>query len=158
TDHAIGREWKMDPAPFGVSEGRFIPDGTRLAVRARFAPPTADGAVSVWDTATGRRLCAVSSVSGYSHTFALSADGRALLVGSNDGTVRCVEVATGGERAVFRHAGIILSVAFHPDGSKAASTSPEAPAYVWDLLGDPGSWDPARADTVWADLASTDAK
>jgi RNA polymerase sigma factor (sigma-70 family) len=159
TDHSTSREWKMDPAPFRVSsDGRFSPDGTRLAVRASFGPMTADGAVSVWDTATGRRLCAVSSVSGYRHTFALSADGRALLVGSNDETVRCVEVATGGERAAFRHAGLILSVAFHPDGTKATSSSPEAPVYIWDLLGDPGRWDPAKADAVWADLTSPDAK
>jgi hypothetical protein len=159
TDHSTGREWKMDPAPFRVSsDGRFSPDGTRLAVRASFGPMTADGAVSVWDTATGRRLCAVSSVSGYRHTFALSADGRALLVGSNDETVRCVEVATGGERAVFRHAGLILSVAFRPDGTKATSSSPDGPVYVWDLLGEPGRWDPAKADAVWNDLVSSDAK
>jgi hypothetical protein len=148
----------MDPAPLGVSEGRFSPDGTRLVVRGGFAGPLAGGAVSAWATASGRRLCAVPSVSGYPHTFALSADGRALLVGSNDGTVRCVEVATGGERAAFRHDGIVRSVAFHPDGTKAVSSSPEAPVYVWDLLGTTARWDPAQADAVWADLGSPDAK
>jgi WD40 repeat protein len=158
TDHVAGREWKMDPAPLGVTEGRFSPDGTRLAVRGDFAGALKDGAVSVWDTASGRRLCAVPSRSGYPHTFALSADGRALVVGSNDGTVRFVEVATDGERVVFRHEGPVLSVAFHPDGTRAVSSSPEAPVYVWDLLGEPGRWDPAKADAVWADLQSTDAK
>ena len=158
TDPTSGREWKMDPAPLGVSAGRFSPDGTRLVVRATFVGPLANGAVSVWDTATGQRLCAVPSVSGYPHTFALSADGRALVVGSNDGTVRCVEVATGGERAVFRDAGLILSVAFHPDGTKVASSSPDAPVYVWDLMGQPGRWDQARVDTVWTDLRSAEAK
>jgi WD40 repeat protein len=156
TDHVAGHEWKMNPAPLGgTSAGRFSPDGTRLVVRAAFAGPLAKGAVSVWETATGRRLCAVPSATGYEH---LSPDGRSLLVGSNDGTVRYVEVATGGERTVFRHAGVILSVAFHPDGTKAASSSPDAPIYVWNLLGEPGAWDPAKSDAVWADLALPDAK
>ena len=56
TNHAAGREWKMDPAPLGGASGRFSPDGTRLVIRAGFTGPLADGAVSVWDTATGRRL------------------------------------------------------------------------------------------------------
>jgi RNA polymerase sigma factor (sigma-70 family) len=158
TDHVHGREWKMTPAPLGVSRGQFSPDGTRLVICARFKGSMSNGGVSVWDTATGRQLCAVPSVSGYSYNYPLSPDGRGLLVGSNDGTVRCVEVATGGERAVFRHVGVVLSVAFHPDGTKAASSSPDGPVYVWDLLGDPGQWSKDKADAVWADLSSGDAK
>jgi hypothetical protein len=38
------------------------------------------------------------------------------------------------------------------------ASSPEAPVYVWDLLGAPGRWDPAKGDAVWADLATADAK
>jgi RNA polymerase sigma factor (sigma-70 family) len=156
TDHATGREWKMDPAPQGISQARFSKDGTRLTVQASFAGPLVNGAVSVWDTRSGRRLCAVPSLSGH---FALSADGRSLLVGSNDGTLRYVEVATGGERAVFRHDGVILSVAFDRSGLRAVASSPEAPVYVWDLThGDASRWDPAKADAAWADLASSDAK
>jgi hypothetical protein len=68
------------------------------------------------------------------------------------------EVATGGERAAYRHAARIGSLAFHPDGTRLAASSPEAPVYVWDLFGEPTRWDPARADAVWAALGSADAK
>jgi RNA polymerase sigma factor (sigma-70 family) len=159
TDHQSGREWQMDPAPFDGSQGRFSPDGTRLTLRGSFPGPLAHGAVSVWDTRSGRRLCAVPAASGYLHTFALSPDGRALLVGDNDGTMRYVEVATGGERGLFRHDGVVLSVAFDPSGLRAVSSSCEAPIYVWDLSGgDPGKWNPTTTDAVWTDLASPDAK
>jgi hypothetical protein len=53
---------------------------------------------------------------------------------------------------------MVLSAAFHPDGTRAVASSPEAPVYVWDVLGAPGRWDPAKADAVWADLGSEDAK
>jgi hypothetical protein len=52
----------------------------------------------------------------------------------------------------------LVSAAFHPDGTRAVASSPEAPVYVWDLLGEPGRWEPAKGDAVWDDLASADAK
>jgi hypothetical protein len=88
----------------------------------------------------------------------LASDNRSLLAGSMKGDLVLVEVATGGERMTFRHGGSVASAAFSSDGTKAVSTSPDGPVYVWDLLGDPGRWDAAKADAVWADLASPDAK
>ena len=155
-----GREWKLDPVPWSVySDGvRFGPDGTRLVVQGHLDRDWKRDSVSVWDAGTGRRLVSVSRPAGRVAAATLAADGRGLLVGDPDGKLALVEVATGEERAAFRHGGEVLSAAFSPDGTRAVSSSPEAPVYVWDLLGAPGRWDPAKADAVWADLASADAK
>jgi hypothetical protein len=159
TDHATGRTWKMDPVPWSVYPGGvgFSRDGTRVLLRGRFAPEELD-CVSVWDARTGRRLVTWSKRPGRADAMGLSADSRSLLVGDQNGRLSLVEVATGLERAAFEHRGEVYSAAFFPDGTRAVSSSPDGPVYVWDLLGAPGPWDAAKADAVWADLASSDAR
>jgi hypothetical protein len=136
---------------------QFSRDGTRLFGRGRYNAEYLKDTVSVWDLRTGRRLVAWTGKYALD-AHDLSADNRSLLVGDGDGRLTLVEVATGAERAHFDHRSTILSVAFLPDGSRAVASSPEAPVYVWDLIGKPGAWDTTKADAVWADLASPDAK
>jgi WD40 repeat protein len=157
-DHVAGTSWKMNPMPWVLYDGvRFSRDGTRIFGRGRYDNVSAKDTVSVWDVRSGRRLVAWTGAYGWdSHD--LSADNRSLLVGDGDGRLTLVEVATGAERAHFDHRSTILSTAFLPDGSRAVASSPEAPVYVWDLVGKPGGWDAAKVDAVWADLASLDAK
>ncbi|MBO0700744.1 MAG: hypothetical protein J2P46_20270 [Zavarzinella sp.] len=114
-------------------------------------------AVRVWKWPSGRQLLSVP-ITDFLSVVGLSPDGRACAVAENDGRLRVFEVVSGGERAAFRHGSQIDAVAFHPDGTKLAASSPEAPVYVWDLLGEPGKWDPAKANAVWANLGSADAK
>ena len=160
TDHSAGKEWKLTPAPWGIYSGGayFSDDGRRVAIRGHFGHRDEDNRLLVMDATTGRRLCDVPVLSGYVNTTPLSADGRSVVNGNNSGELVIAEVATGGPRVTFRHAGVILSAAFHPDGTKVVASSAEAPVYVWDLLGKPGPWDAAKADAVWADLASPDAR
>jgi RNA polymerase sigma factor (sigma-70 family) len=160
TDHRTGREWKMEPVPWSVYSGggRFSPDGSRLVLQGHLDGNWRQDSLSVWDVATGKRLLTRTRPGGRLAGVRLSADGRTLLVGDSEGRLALVELATGGERAAHRHGGMILSAAFHPDGTRAVASSPEAPVYVWDLLGAPGRWDPAKGDAVWADLAAADAK
>ena len=49
--------------------------------------------------------------------------------------VRVYEVAGGGERFHFRHAGEVTGLAFAPDGRTLAVASKEAPVYLWDVRG-----------------------
>jgi WD40 repeat protein len=158
TDHTTGRKWDLHPVPSSiyVGGGKFSRDGTRLVLHGHFDSPA--DSVSVWDARTGRRLMNWARGAGPVGRVTPAADYRSLLFGDAEGKLALIEVATGGERAAFRHGGQVLSSAFHPDGTKAVASSPEAPVYVWDLLGDAGKWDAAKADAVWADLASTDAK
>lgn len=159
-DHRTGREWKMDPVPWLELSGgtRFSPDGSRLVVRAWWDVDIAKEGVTVWDTKAGRRLMAWTQDVGAADAVSLAADNRSLLAGSSTGQLALLEVATGGERVSFEQGGRVLSAALHPDGTRAVSSSHGAPVYVWNLLGEPGRWDAAKSDAVWADLASTDAK
>jgi WD40 repeat protein len=166
TDHRTGRSWNIEPTT-SAGAPTFSPDGSRLVTSRRDLRTSVSwrGELSVWDVQTGRKLMTWSRPGGIPglreaivDPVALSPDNRALLVGDAAGLLSLVEVATGKERVSFRHAGGILSVAFHPDGTKAVSSGFEGPVYVWDLLADPGPWDSAKADAVWADLASPDAK
>src|SRR5262249_13596501 len=56
------------------------------------------------------------------------------------------------------HRGFTSSVALFPDGTKAVSSPPDGPVYVWELIGNPGKWDTGNADDVCKDLAAEDAK
>jgi hypothetical protein len=137
---------------------RFSPDGSKLVLQGRFDGSWKEHSVSVWDVRTGKRLLNRVRRDGRLASVCLSADGRSLLAGDGSGRLVLLEVATGGERGTYRHGGMVLSAAFHPDGTRAVASSPEAPVYVWDLLDQPGRWDRAKADAVWADLGSDDAK
>jgi WD40 repeat protein len=158
-DHLAGREWKMDPMPWLVySDGaRFSREASRLVLHGQF-DKSGNDSVSVWNTATGRRLMKWDAGSSLNASIVLAADNRSLLTGSMKGDLALVEVATGGERVNFRHGGSVGSAAFSPDGTKVVSSSPNGPVYVWDLLGETGRWEAAKADAVWNDLASSDAK
>jgi WD40 repeat protein len=160
TDHITGREWKMDPIPWSVYVGGawFSSDGSKVVLQGRFSSDWKKDSVSVWDMRTGRRLVNWERQSGRLDSDSLSRDSRSLLTGTMKGQLALIEVATGGPRASFQHFGEVLSSAFHHDGTKAVSSSPDGPIYIWDLIGDPGRWDASKADAVWADLASPDAK
>jgi WD40 repeat protein len=158
--HRAGREWKMEPMPWTIySQGAtFSRDGTRVVVHGTSDEKSQHNCVTVWDTTTGRRLMEWDRESGHLASVTLAADNRSLLAGTNTGTLAWIEVATGGERATFQHRGQVRSSAFDPTGTRAVSSSPDGPVFVWDLLGAPTPWDAANSDAVWTDLAATDAK
>jgi hypothetical protein len=72
------------------------------------------------------------------------------------------EVAGGGERFHFRHAGEVTGLAFAPDGRTLAAASKEAPIYLWDASGKLAAplpaWNAVAADRLWADLAEDPVK
>jgi|GEM_PF-5497639 len=144
--------------PGHAESATFSRDG-RLLAAVVFAPDEkkTGAAVRVWDWRNEKQLLSVT-VADFMSVVTLSADGRSCAVGDDDGRLRVFEVASGGERAAFRHGARVASVALHPDGTKVAASSPEAPVYIWDLLGEPGRWEGAKANAIWTGLASTDAK
>jgi RNA polymerase sigma factor (sigma-70 family) len=160
TDHAAKREFRLEPMPWSIytAGAQFSPDGTMVVVQGRFNQDWRQHSVAIWDTRSGRLLLSWNRQGGSLNGVRLSPDGRSIVIGDGSGKLTVVEIATGQERASFRHEGMILAVAFHADGSKLVASSPEAPIYVWDLLGDAPAWEAARVDALWADLASADAR
>jgi WD40 repeat protein/energy-coupling factor transporter ATP-binding protein EcfA2 len=62
-----------------------------------------------------------------------SPDGRRIASGSNDGTARVWEVATGQEVARMQHGGWVEAVAFSPNGKWVASGSGDGTVRVWEV-------------------------
>jgi WD40 repeat protein len=158
TDHGTNKAWAMNPMPAVIRGAQFSPDGSVLMVQGDFEGKRQSTDVTVWDVRTGRRLAGWRRPDWKPSAAALSPDGRSFLASDLDGRLALIEVATGGERVVFRHTAEVLSAAFSSDGLRAVSSGLDVPAYVWDLIGDVGRWDPTKADAVWADLAAADAK
>ena len=68
------------------------------------------------------------------NSVAFSPDGRQIISGSNDNTVKLWDAATGREIRTFSgHSDIVLSVAFSPDGKQILSGSGNGTVKLWDL-------------------------
>jgi RNA polymerase sigma factor (sigma-70 family) len=90
-----------------------------------------------------------------------SPDGKTVALPGAGGVVHLLEVATGKERQVFRgQQGALSCVAFSPDGSRLLSGSEDGTALIWNIQRAPLARVELTAkalDTLWANLADTDA-
>lgn len=138
----------------------FSADGKRFAaavVPDRPAQHTSE--VRVWDLET----CQVTETfPGYDGQPAFSPDGRTLAITLADAVV-LIEFASGQVRHVFRHHGPVRpALAWQPDGRVLATASPEAPVYLWDVVGDrtgaPLAWNAADNSRRWDELTGVAAE
>jgi WD40 repeat protein len=118
----------------------FSPDGKTLASAA---PHTqgANGPVNVvwlWDVATGQQIGRLPETLREHAVYSLSyaPDGKTLASGSDDGTIRLWEAASGQEIRRFQaDMGPVTSVAFTPDGRAIVSGHEKGIVLVWDAVG-----------------------
>jgi hypothetical protein len=162
--HAITSEF--DPTRLAVS-----PDGRLAAVADHnlnndsAGAYTLKGTIYLFDLDDGRKLGTLRGHDQRVLGLGFSRDGRTLATGSDDRTVRVWELATRKERCSFRAAGPVRSVSLSPAGRLAASSSPDAPVYVWDVYGLDTNPTSERAGSLaaealakaWANLTSPDA-
>jgi WD40 repeat protein len=106
------------PAPDGVTSVAFSRNGRMVATAGL------DGAVRIWNAATGWPTRAISSNPGGVESVTFSPDGRLLASGGGDHHVRLWDPATGAPLGVLRTVGpVATGVAFSPDGSLLAAAS-----------------------------------
>jgi WD40 repeat protein/tetratricopeptide (TPR) repeat protein/serine/threonine protein kinase len=119
----------------GLVDHQFPADGQGSAL----APPDKQGLV-IWDAGTGKRLAGFNSKNhrdALSMTF--SSDGRSLIWGGMDRSVRMCDHLTGRLQTLGAHGGLVLSVADSPDGKVIVSGGSDGALKVWnrDQLSEP---------------------
>ena len=117
----------------------FSPDSTRLAtIVFGIAQGRDPDPVSIWDTATGRRLATFPGRSEVLRNLIFTADGQSLLISSQSGVRRwCLAPEKDDkERQPIGHKDEAWSLVFSPDGSTLATGSddsePDSTIKLWD--------------------------
>lgn len=138
-DVITGREVATVRAASTVISLAFDAGGARLAT-GLWDNRRERGEVLVWDLATGRAVRAIDAGPRTVQVVALSPDGRTVAAGGYDGQpndpgwARAWDVATGHPRISLEHAGFIMALAFHPDGTRlAAGDLLHDKLHLWDL-------------------------
>jgi WD40 repeat protein len=118
---------RFDFDPHGEGTGRLISDGARLL-------EINDKRLRLWDTTTGKSIRTFGPLSDTISATALSPDGKMVLVGHTDGTVRILDGLTGEVlRSRQFHEREVTALAFAADAKTFASVSWDDSARIWDL-------------------------
>ncbi len=110
---------------------RFSSDGTRLAIG------TLKSTVNVYDVATGARVAWFPGHTEAVFAVAFSRDGRTIVSGAPDNTIRFWDVTSSGRepQVLTDHRAEVYSVRFSHDGSRLASGSFDGVVIIHDLAG-----------------------
>ncbi|MFC1766079.1 protein kinase [Planctomycetota bacterium] len=117
----------------------YSPDGKRIvsagAGAGRSGQFTMPGMMKVWDGETGAELMTLRGHKGIITSVAFSPDGKRIVSGGFDKTVRVWNAENGVELMTLRaHEGFVYSVAFSPDSKRIVSGSLDNLVKVWDAV------------------------
>ena len=128
SDAVTGQPVGAGVRKMGIPIG-FSADGKQVLTRG--------GVALLWDAATGRSIGPpLENLTTIVRSAAISPDGKALLIGFNDGTARLWCPATGQPLTPLlkEHDDRIRDVAFSPDGEFFLTGSTDKTARLWDAL------------------------
>lgn len=115
----------------------LLPEDVRclaLAPHGRLLAAGVSYAVALYDVETAAEQAVLVGHRGKVRALAFSPDGRLLLTGSADRTVKLWDVTAGQQRASFDwQLGRVNAVAFHPDGMTAAAAGQSGNIIIWDV-------------------------
>jgi WD40 repeat protein len=111
----------------GVSRIVYSRDGKSLVSAGGSFDPT----IFLWDTANGQERQRFVGHTNYVDAVAISPDGKTIVSGSRDGSLRWWHTATGNEKQPLVP-GSVSSVAFSPDGRLLAAGSDDGTVRLWD--------------------------
>ncbi|MFA6074473.1 MAG: RING finger protein [Negativicutes bacterium] len=101
-------------------------DGTLIAIGQT------NGEIKIFDADSGETVKTLIGHSDLVRSVAFSEDGKRLVSGGDDKTVKIWNLATGSSKNLKGHKGWVKSVAFSPDGKVVASGSFDSTVKIWD--------------------------
>lgn len=130
TGHIYGKGKNINKPFTGVYAVQFSPDGKNLVSAG------ADGAIKLWNTATGKEIKSMQGHDGDVTSVAFSPDGRFLVSGGRDGTVRLWDVKSGKELKALNTPDYYRSVSFvgySPDGRYIVARCDDEIVRLWSV-------------------------
>jgi WD40 repeat protein/DNA-binding SARP family transcriptional activator len=125
TGRQLGRAREVARGPDDLPVLMLTRDGRRLVTTFE------QGATVISDARTLRPL---QRFPVGAQTAALSPDGRTMLAGASDGSVRFVDLVNGDVTTAFgRHDGAVVQAAFSPNGAVATTAGADGRTIVWDV-------------------------
>jgi WD40 repeat protein len=133
-----GKQLRSLRLPSGSAALALSPDGKKFAAGTGLRP----GVLSLWDLEAGKELRVFKGHTLGIRGVAFSPDGKRILTGSIDRTVRLWDTETGKQLCVLRHPTGVSSVAFFPDGRHVltGSGSQLKPGSIARSIPAPGDW------------------
>lgn len=133
---ASGEHVRELKQPFNdVSDARFSPDGTHIAIASYFGSGVEVGGLRLWDTSSGHLLFKLSDgPRGSAYSVAFSPNGKFLVSGGADGTACVWKVSDGRQTLSLKHVKFVRNAEFSPDNRFIATASGDGTARLWDAM------------------------